>query len=117
MESRFIPVASVGELDQLLARSRDATVVLFKHSNACPISAAAYQQMKGLDEDVAIVVVQKAREVSREVEARTGVRHETPQTLLLRGGRAVWSASHWDITSESVADALREQQQEGATGE
>jgi bacillithiol system protein YtxJ len=54
--------------------------------------------------------VQRAREVSREVEARTGVRHESPQALILRGGEAVWSASHWRVTAEAVESALREHQ-------
>ena len=57
---------------------------------------------------VSIVVVQKSRDVSREVEQRTGVRHETPQAFVIRNGRAVWNASHFDITSDVVEQAVRE---------
>lgn len=31
------------------------------------------------------------------------MRHESPQTLVLRGGRAVWSASHRAVTAEAIA--------------
>ena len=109
MEARFIPVASAEALDDLLARSEGEPVLLFKHSTTCPISAAAYQQMSRLDAEVPIIVVQRSREVSNEVAARTGVRHESPQALVLRGGRVIWSASHWDVTADAVKKALEEQ--------
>jgi bacillithiol system protein YtxJ len=41
--------------------------------------------------------------VSDQVAARFGIRHETPQAILLREGRVVWSASHFRITAETLA--------------
>ena len=108
MKNQFIPVDDRRGLDQFIARSHEAPVLVFKHSTTCPISSAAYQEMKQLAAEIALVVVQQARDVSREVEARTGVRHESPQALLLRDGEVVWSASHWHITAEAVERALRE---------
>ena len=108
MENQFITVDDRQGLDQFIARSHEAPALLFKHSTTCPISAAAYQEMKQLAREIALVVVQQSRDVSREVEARTGVRHESPQALLWRNGEVVWSASHWHITAEAVERALRE---------
>ena len=108
MESNFSPVEDDAALDALLARSHESPVLLFKHSNTCPISARAYRQMQEVASPVSIVVVQKSRDISREVETRTGVRHETPQALVLRGGKAVWSATHFDVTADAVAEAIRE---------
>jgi bacillithiol system protein YtxJ len=108
METNFSPVSDAAALEQLFTRSQEEPVLLFKHSNACPISARAYSQMEQFKGDVAIVVVQKSRDVSREVETRTGVRHETPQALVLRKGEVVWSASHFDITSDAVETAMRD---------
>ena len=108
METNFNAVGDAAALEELLTRSHEGPVLLFKHSNSCPISARAYRQMQGVKSPVSIVVVQESREVSREVEARTGVQHETPQALVLRDGRAVWSASHFDITADAVEQALRE---------
>jgi bacillithiol system protein YtxJ len=35
-----------------------------------------------------------------------GVRHETPQAILLRDGVPVWSASHFRITAEALKKVL-----------
>jgi bacillithiol system protein YtxJ len=35
-------------------------------------------------------------------------RHESPQVIVLRQGRAIWSASHDAITAQAVATALQE---------
>ena len=107
METNFNPVEDAAALERLLARSHEGPVLLFKHSSTCPISAQAYRQMREVKGPVSIVVVQKSREVSREVEARTGVAHESPQALVLRGGQAVWSASHFNITADAVEHALK----------
>ncbi len=37
--------------------------------------------------------------------SRTGIKHESPQVIVLRNGRPVYAASHWDITGEEVARA------------
>ena len=107
METNFNPVEDAAALERLLTHSKEEPVLLFKHSSTCPISARAYRQMQGVKSPVSIVVVQQSRDLSREVAARTGVQHETPQALVLRHGKAVWSASHFDITADAVEQAMR----------
>ena len=110
-DAGFEELTEIGALDSLLERSREAPVVLFKHSLTCPISAFAYGEMSRLAPDVArataLVIVQRARAVSSEISARTGVRHESPQAIILRNGVAVWSASHYDITAEAVEGEVK----------
>ena len=53
-----------------------------------------------------LLEIQAAPEISREVEKLTGVRHESPQVILLRDGKAVWDASHFDVNAASVSLAL-----------
>jgi len=53
-----------------------------------------------------VVTVQTHREISNAVTARLGIRHETPQALLIRDRRVVWSASHFRVTADAVAKAL-----------
>ena len=105
--SNFNSVSDSAALEELFARSHEGPVLLFKHSSSCPISARAYSQMEGVETPVSIVVVQQSRELSREIEQRTGVRHETPQALVLRDGRAVWNASHFDVTAQAVRQAVK----------
>jgi bacillithiol system protein YtxJ len=62
--------------------------------------------MERMTRDVALIVVQQSRDVSGEVEKRTGVRHETPQIIIVRNGEAVWDASHWAIKSDAVESAF-----------
>ncbi|MDT4898488.1 MAG: hypothetical protein QOH25_3565 [Acidobacteriota bacterium] len=108
MGDQFTQITDKDALEQLLARSNDEPVVLFKHSSTCPISAAAYRQMSQVLTEVSLVVVQRAREVSSEIASLTGIRHESPQAIVIRNGQAVWSASHFDITKSAVEQAVRE---------
>lgn len=108
MKDKFSPLTDVETLEQLTVASQNSPVVLFKHSTTCPISSAAYREMSRLTVPISMVVVQQSRAVSREVEARTGIRHESPQAIILRHGRAVWAASHYNITAEDVERALSE---------
>ena len=112
MGEQFVTVGDAGELEQLFARSHRGPVLIFKHSTTCPISAHAYREMSRLDagaaRSVALVIVQTARPVSNEIAQRTGVRHESPQTILLRRGKPVWNASHYDNTAAEVERAVRE---------
>ena len=63
--------------------------------------------MEKLGDQVNILEVQSAREVSRELANLTGVRHETPQVIVLRDGKAVWNASHFDVTAHDVLKAVQ----------
>lgn len=107
-ENQFTDVADAQALEELFALSHSRPVVLFKHSTTCPISAAAYQQMERLRAPVSLVVVQRARDLSRHIETLTGVRHESPQAIILSKGQAVWSASHWNVTADAVESAISE---------
>jgi bacillithiol system protein YtxJ len=102
----------IDQLDGLLAESADRPVLLFKHSYSCGTSAEALDELLAhLSETTqgaryAMVTVQTHRDISNAVAQRLGVRHETPQALLVRGGRVVWSASHFRVTADAVARAI-----------
>ena len=93
-------------LENIIDASKDRPVVVFKHSNSCPISSRAYREMEQL-EDINLLEIQSARDLSREVEELTGVRHESPQVIILRDGKAVWNASHFDVKAGTVAEAVQ----------
>ena len=105
MGNSFFRIDDHATLESLLTDSTKKPVIVFKHSNACSISARAYREMEKVD-GVNILEVQSAREVSRELANRTGVRHETPQVIILRDGKAVWNASHFDVTAADVQRAV-----------
>ncbi len=112
--SEYSRLDSVSQLEPLIAKSRQTPVLVFKHSLTCPISSAALRQYQSFLDDrpgddpavYTLVEIQNAREVSTEIARLTGVRHESPQALLLRGGEVAWHASHWSIRAEALASAL-----------
>ena len=106
MGNKFFKIDDRATLDNLLTDSKQKPVIVFKHSNACSISSRAYREMEKLDAQVNILVVQTAREISRELASLTGVRHETPQVIVLRDEKAVWNASHFDVQAVAVAKAV-----------
>ena len=108
MENHFRRVTDAETLDKLIEGSKQRPVVIFKHSLTCPISSAAYDQMSRHQGEVALVEVQNARGLSTAIEDRFGVPHESPQVIVLRKGQVFWNASHFKITAEAVANAVRE---------
>jgi monothiol bacilliredoxin len=107
MGNKFFKIDDQAALDSLITDSKQKPVIVFKHSNACSISARAYREMEKVEAPVNLLVVQFAREVSRELANLTGVRHETPQVILLRDGKAVWNASHFDVQAAAVVEAFQ----------
>lgn len=106
MSTGFFKIENKEALENLLTDSRTRPVIIFKHSNTCSISSAAYREMEKLGSQVNLLVVQSAREISRELANLTGVRHESPQVIILRDGKAVWNASHFDVTARDVIEAV-----------
>ena len=106
MGNGFSKINNKETLDKLLTDSRSKPVVIFKHSNACGISSAAYREMEKIEGQVNLLEVQSARDVSRELADLTGIRHETPQVIVLKDGKAVWNASHFDVKAGAVLKAL-----------
>lgn len=103
MKTNYLPLASFETAEK---QSFKSPVLILKHSNACPISGAAYDRISELGKDVYLVVVQEQRPLSNEIEAKTGVQHESPQILVMKDGKVTYSASHRAITAESVLQQL-----------
>lgn len=99
-------------LEAAIAESSVRPVLIFKHSRTCGISCEAYDVLHDhlvdaeADASYHVITVQSHRRVSDEAEARLGVRHQTPQVILLRDGVPVWNASHFRITAEALKRVL-----------
>ena len=100
------------DFEQLLERSKTHPVLIFKHSTQCSISGQAYEEFTQFVESAGdltcgLVLVIEERKLSNAVAERLGVRHESPQAIVIDHGRATWHASHWSVTADSLSDALR----------
>ncbi|WP_163539215.1 bacillithiol system redox-active protein YtxJ [Gracilibacillus sp. YIM 98692] len=82
------------------------SLVVFKHSLTCPISAAANTEFENFSKKVDLplfrLYVQEARDLSSYLEEKYNVRHESPQALKIEEGAVVWHASHGAITEDSL---------------
>jgi bacillithiol system protein YtxJ len=105
---RMTELCDARGVDELL---REEAALLFKHSPRCGLSVAALHEMRQFAGDpravpVYVVDVLSGCEVSRRLAERLGVPHASPQAILIRGGRAVWHASHYRVTVAAVLRAL-----------
>ena len=128
MHPDLIHLHNLEELDRLLSESHTRPLLLFKHSYTCGVSAEALDELVDhLNEDViaagmpepqyAMVTVQTDRDVSNAVSKRLEIRHETPQALLVRDGRVIWSASHFRVTADAMKKALTARHEPRRAGE
>ena len=104
MKANFIEITSNEELDDLFERSGERAIVLFKHSLTCPISAGVHREVSGVDADVHLVIVQHSRGVSNALAEKTGIRHESPQAIIIKDGKPVYHASHYNITAKEIEE-------------
>lgn len=82
-------------------------LVIYKHSPTCGVSAVARDEVRALpntipDVPVYQVDVIRQRGLSEAIAAELGVGHESPQVIVVCDGRAVWSASHFQIKAAAV---------------
>jgi bacillithiol system protein YtxJ len=98
-------------LDGALAGAGDRPILFFKHSETCGLSLQAHEEVLSVladpawDVPVYLVSVQAARHVSNAIAARFGVRHASPQALLVRDGEVQWHTSHLAITVKALHGA------------
>jgi bacillithiol system protein YtxJ len=99
------------QLDRIVAASHDRPVVIFKHSPVCGTSAEALDELTTLvtDEeaaDVYVIDVLRSRALSQTIAGRFGVRHESPQVLVIHQVQVGWHGSHYRVTVEAIRRAL-----------
>jgi bacillithiol system protein YtxJ len=104
-------ITTVPQLENVLRASSELPVLIFKHSTTCPVSAAALREFKQFSEKTtgvvhSIVHVIEERPVSNAIAEKTGVRHESPQAILIKNNEVLWHASHAKITADALQHAI-----------
>lgn len=84
------------------------TFLLFKHSTQCPISSEAHKEMQKFETitnlPIYIVHVIEDRALSNHIENVLGLRHESPQAILIENKKVLWHDSHRKIKKELLDD-------------
>jgi len=101
------------ELDQLATIDQDShssVQAIFKHSTTCPISHMAKNRVESTwnlsDVTAYYLDLKMHRAVSAAIADRWGVQHESPQIIVLKGGKVIYHESHLDIAVEKIASSL-----------
>ncbi len=100
------------QLDELMERSHEVPVAIFKHSIRCGISAMVKAQLEA-DWDLNAEEVEmyyldliRFRDVSNLIVEKLGVWHQSPQLILIRNGEATYHASHQSIRVSKLRSSL-----------
>ena len=105
---RLIAVSDLDELEAAIEESSHRPVLLFKHSRQCGVSCEALDELHAhIERHVGhaaykMITVQTHRALSDAAAQRLGIRHESPQAILLRDRKPVWNASHFRITADEL---------------
>ena len=112
MEERIRQLETASDFEEILRLSKEGPVMILKHSTRCPTSTYAYQEFRSYSEDAAergidcaMVLVVENRALSREMSEVLGVRHQSPQAILLKDRRAVWNDSHEGVNAAALMEA------------
>jgi bacillithiol system protein YtxJ len=96
--------------------------VVYKHSDRCFACRRSLREMQRIaaewpDVPVYLVNVIGQRSLAASIAERFDIRHESPQAILVRSGRAVWHGSHYAVTADDLArelERLARRDREGA---
>jgi bacillithiol system protein YtxJ len=103
---------SLDHWSQLVEQSFQNTVVVFKHSTRCFISRSALNNFQsswltaGTPQTFYLLDLLSYRSVSDAIAKDTLVHHQSPQIIVLKDGKAVYTASHDAISFDSVLEFL-----------
>ncbi|HZW78566.1 MAG TPA: bacillithiol system redox-active protein YtxJ [Flavobacteriaceae bacterium] len=96
-------------LDEIIEESEKVPVLIFKHSTRCGISRAVlkiFERNYKLNEDqlkLYFLDLLQYRDISNRIASRFGVQHESPQILIIKGGKSIYDTSHHSIDADEVA--------------
>jgi bacillithiol system protein YtxJ len=100
---------NISQLKEIKLMSETKPVLIFKHSTRCSISSMAWDRMKRnwKDTDTEKVIpfyldLISYRDVSNAVASEFGIRHESPQVILIKNGEAVYDNSHMGINYQEI---------------
>lgn len=109
---QWIKLESVDQLMNLVKTTHEKPVLLFKHSTRCSISAMAKNNLErnwtsGSELcDAYLLDLLTHRDVSQKIAEITGIKHESPQAIVLRGDEIVYDASHSGIEARRIESIL-----------
>lgn len=104
----WFQLATVEDLNAAIEYSQHQPVLFFKHSTRCSISSSALDRLqrnwKGLEVNVKAFYLDllSHRDISADIASKLQVEHQSPQMIIVKDGKAIFNASHMDISFDDV---------------
>lgn len=102
---KWIELNDIKQLDEIVAASQAKAQIIFKHSTQCNISADALTEMNRFEGEAWYLDLLAHRNISNQIAAQFGVRHQSPQVLIIKNKEVVYHESHWRIKAELIQEA------------
>ena len=110
--NNWIKISTEQDVKNIVEKSKDTPQIIFKDSVSCGISAYAKSRLvDGYDEidgkaDFNYLDLLAYRPVSNFIAEHLGVYHQSPQIIVLKGGKVVHSVTHHAIDAAGIAAVL-----------
>ncbi len=98
-------------LEQIKEESAQNPILIFKHSTTCSISKTAFSRIeRNYDQDKVgglkpyYLDLLNHRNISAAIATEFEVQHESPQILIIKNGKAIFNASHFDINFNDIVE-------------
>ena len=104
----YLTLESPADFEAALEESRHRRIAILKHSTSCPISLLAKGRVDSalksdsLGVPVYYLDLLRYRQVSNQIASDLGVRHESPQLIVVDDARAVHVSSHLQIDPSAI---------------
>lgn len=109
--SDWIFPEDVDQLKKWTGNNND-TVVIYKHSYRCGTCMISKHRVERVLDKYSgtipflFIDVNKERKLSAFITEKTGIRHESPQLIILRNGETIYHESHGGINPEEIIEQL-----------
>lgn len=101
------------QLNEIDLKSNSKIQAIYKHSTRCSISNMTNKilnrELKDINEniiDVYYLDLILFRDLSNNVSTRYTIEHESPQILIIKGGKCIYCASHSDVSLEKALQEM-----------
>ena len=64
-------------------------------------------EIKNIDSDLYFIDLLNHRDVSNEIAVLTGIVHQSPQAIVIKGKEIIYDATHSNIDARSIQSTLR----------
>lgn len=108
-KSFWKPINTEEDLANAIELSNQRKIAIFKHSTSCFISKTVLKNFEkevevGNEENYTLFYLDLLahRNLSNALAEQLGIRHESPQLLVIENGKVVSHASHQDISLDLI---------------